>query len=229
MRPTATPAWHFQALAGAGAVRATAAELARYGQAALGGFEHPLRAAFDLALQVHSELGPAPNARMGLGWMLVPDQKLATHDGGTYGFSSSLWLHLGERRGALALANAMVGVNDLARHLLDPSRPLRDIAAEKQAQAAAQQQAALTLAPEALAPLAGVYALNPRFKLTVRAHAGELFAQATGQGEFALFAKSPRVFFARVTPLEIEFEGADGPAPALVLRQGGQVLRFTKE
>lgn len=223
------PAWHFLALGGAGAVRATAAELARYGQAALGGFEHPLRGAFDLALQVHSDLGPAPNARMGLGWMLAPELKLATHDGGTYGFSSSLWLNLGERRGALALANAMVMVNDLARHLLNPNQPLRDVAAEKQAQVAAQQQAALAVPAQALAPLAGVYALNPRFKLTVRAQGGELFAQATGQGEFALFAKSPRLFFARVTPLEIEFEGTEGPAPALVLRQGGQVLRFVKE
>ncbi len=223
------PAWHFLALGGAGAVRATAAELARYGQAALGGFEHPLRAAFDLALQVHSDLGPAPSARMGLGWMLAPELKLATHDGGTYGFSSSLWLNLGERRGALALANAMVVVNDLARHLLNPSQPLRDVAAERKAQAAAQQQPALAVAPEALAPLAGVYALNPRFKLTVRAQGGELFAQATGQGEFALFAKSPRGFFARVTPLEIEFEGTEGAAPALVLRQGGQVLRFVRE
>ncbi len=223
------PGWHFLALGGAGAVRASAAELARYGQAALGAFEHPLRAAFDLALQVHSDLGPSPQARMGLGWMLLPGLQLATHDGGTYGFSSSLWLNLGERRGALALANAMVRVTDLARHLLDPKQPLRDVAAEKQAQAAALQQAAMAVPPEALAPLAGVYALNARFKLTVRAQGSELYAQATGQGEFALFGKSPRVFFARVTPLEIEFEGSEGPAPALVLRQGGQVLRFVKE
>jgi D-alanyl-D-alanine-carboxypeptidase/D-alanyl-D-alanine-endopeptidase len=223
------PGWHFLALAGAGAVRASAAELARYGQAALGGFEHPLLEAFSLALQVHSDLGPAPNARMGLGWMMVPSLNLATHDGGTYGFSSSLWLNLMERRGALALANATVVVNDLARHLLNPRQPLRDVAAEKQAQVAALQQPAVTIAPEALAALAGVYALNPRFKLTVRARGAELLAQATGQGEFALFAKAPRVFFARVTPLEIEFEGAEGPAPALVLRQGGQVLRFAKE
>ncbi len=129
----------------------------------------------------------------------------------------------------MALANAMVVVNDLARHLLNPSQPLRDVAAEKQAQVAAQQHAALAVPAQALAPLAGVYALNPRFKLTVRAQGGELFAQATGQGEFALFAKSPRGFFARVTPLEIEFEGTEGAAPALVLRQGGQVLRFVRE
>jgi D-alanyl-D-alanine-carboxypeptidase/D-alanyl-D-alanine-endopeptidase len=85
------------------------------------------------------------------------------------------------------------------------------------------------VAPEALAPLAAVYVLNPRFKLTVRVQGGELFAQATGQGEFALFAKSPRLFSARVMSLEIEFDGAEGAATALVLRQGGQVLRFTRE
>ena len=229
----AVPAWHFLALAGAGALRATAAELARFGQAAVGGFEHPLREAFALSLQTHSPLGPSPTARMGLGWMLAADGRLATHDGGTFGFSSSLWLNLPERRGALVLANAAVPVTDLARHLLDPSRPLRDPAAERAAieanVRAAQSQSAMAMSAEALAPLAGVYALNPAFKITVRAQGTALFAQATGQGEFELFAKAERVFFARITPLEVTFDGASGPAPALVLRQGGQTLRFVRE
>ena len=46
----------------------------------------------------------------------------------------------------------------------------------------ATRQAAMALSAEELRPLAGVYALNPRFKLTVRADGSRLFAQATGQG-----------------------------------------------
>lgn len=222
------PAWHFQdALAGAGALRASATQLARYAQAVLGLREHPLGKAMALALQVHSELGPQKGTRMGLAWMLLErgGQRLATHDGGTFGFSSSLWLNLSERTGGLVLANAHVGVTDLAAHLMDARARMRDLTGERRA----KEQPVQALAAAQLAPLAGVYALSPKFKITVRAEGERLFAQATGQGEFELFAKAARQFFARVAPLEVHFDGEDGPPPAFTLRQAGQTLRFLRE
>jgi len=89
----------------------------------------------------------------------------------------------------------------------------------------------VTLPPEALPPLVGRYALNPQFALEVRVREGRLFAQGTGQPEFELFAKGPREFFARVTPLAVRFEppaAAGRPAPALTLEQGGQTLVFKR-
>lgn len=225
------PAWHFtDATAGAGALRATVAQLARYAQAALGAFDHPLREAFELALTPHSQLGPHPVLRMGLGWMVAEREgrRLATHDGGTFGFSSSLWLDRTRSRAGLALANAFVPVTDLAQHLMDENLPLRDVAAEQRARQAAMQQPAIALGAEQLSPLVGVFALNPKFKITVRADGGRLFAQATGQGEFELFAKAPRQLFARVTALEVHFDEGS-PAPAFTLLQGGQRLRFVRE
>lgn len=227
------PAWHFSdATAGAGALRATAAQLARYAQAALGQFAHPLREAFDLALSAHSPLplGPHPMVRMGLGWMVAEREgrQIATHDGGTFGFSSSLWLDRTRGHAGLALANASVPVTDLAQHLMDEARPLRDMAAERHAQQAAMQQPQVALSAEQAGALAGVYALNPQFRITVRADGGRLFAQATGQGEFELFAKAPRQLFARVAVLDMHFEEGT-PAPALTLLQGGQRLRFLRE
>lgn len=220
------PAWHFsEATAGAGALLASAAQLARYGQAALGLLQHPLGDAFALALRVHSTLGPG-GVQLGLGWMRTRQQgrEIATHDGGTAGFASSLWLDLSERRGGLVLANAALSIGDLARHLMDERAPFRDIAAERRA----TQQAALSLSAEQLAPLAGVYALNAGFKLTLRVDGQRLFAQASGQGEFELFASGPRDFFARVTPLRIRFEGGEPPA-ALLLEQAGRETRFQRE
>jgi CubicO group peptidase (beta-lactamase class C family) len=225
------PAWHFNAMAGAGALVATAAQLARYGQAALGLVKHPLGEAFAVALKPYSELGPTAKVTIGLAWMLAErnGQKLATHDGGTAGFSSSLWLNLSQVRGGLALANAQVVVTDLARHLTDASSPLRDIDAERKAVAASLAQAAQPLSPEQLAPLTAVYSLSPQFKITVRARGSQLFAQASGQGEFELFAKAERVFFARVTPLELHFDPGAGKPAGLVLHQAGQQLRFFRE
>lgn len=224
----AVPAWHFsEATAGAGALVMSAAQLARFGQAALGQFEHSLSKAFALALQVHSPLAMQPGMQMGLGWMLASrgERRVATHDGATFGFTSSLWLNLTEKRGGLVLSNASVSMADIAVHLMDEKRPLRDVAAERKI----TSQAVLSLSAEQLAPLAGVYAASPQFKLTVRARDGKLFAQATGQGEFELFATSPRKFFAKVAPLQIEFAGDSGQPESLVIDQGGRKTPFRRE
>ena len=67
---------------------------------------------------------------MGLGWMRAPlnGRILLNHDGGTAGFSSSLWLDPERRRASAVLSNALVEVNDLALHLLDESVPPKDLA-----------------------------------------------------------------------------------------------------
>ena len=213
-------AWHFQSpTAGCGALHGSARGLLRYAEAALGGYEHPLREAFALCLQRRAA-GGAPANPVGLAWLLASlnGRTLFNHDGGTGGFSSSLWLDPSRSRATVVLANAQVPVGDLALHLLDDSAPLRDLSATR--------QASIALPAEQLQPLAGVYAATPQFKLTVRADGQRLFAQATGQGEFELFAKSPRRFFAKVAPIEIEF---DADAKALTLLQGGAKPRFVRE
>jgi hypothetical protein len=164
---------------------------------------------------------------MGLGWLLsdAGDRRLATHDGATFGFTSSLWLDLSDRRGGLVLSNAAVDMADIALHLMDATRPLRDPAAERRLTG----QAARRLDDDQLAPLAGIYAASPDFRLTVRVRDARLFAQATGQGEFELFASGPRRFFARAVPLEITFAGDSGAPEGLVVDQGGRQTRFRRE
>jgi D-alanyl-D-alanine-carboxypeptidase/D-alanyl-D-alanine-endopeptidase len=220
------PNWRFDAIAGAGALIGSARSLARYAHAAIGGFEHPLKAAFKLALTPRAG-GPSANNAMALAWISAPlnGRRVFNHDGATAGYASSVFLDPERQRAALVLSNAQIGVNDLALHLLDPTIPPRDLAAEKRL----AERPVVKVATEALAELAGSYVLNPQFKVTIRARAGQLFAQATGQGEFELFALDARRFFARVTPLEMHFEGEGGAAPAFVLHQGGQKLRFVRE
>lgn len=220
------PNWRFDAIAGAGALVAPAADVARYAQAALGLVDHPLQAAFRLAMTPRAA-GPSAINGIALGWLsaTLNGRTVFNHDGGTAGFSTSLWLDPERRRAAFVLANAQVVVNDLALHLLDAGVPARDLAAEK----AQTQRAAVPIDATRLAALAGRFALNPQFKVTIRAEGARLFAQATGQGEFEIFAAAPRRFFARITPLELHFEGDDGAPPAFVLHQGGQRLRFVRE
>lgn len=219
------PGWRFQpAMAGAGALLAPLQDLARYAQAALGQLPaKPLAEAFALCQRRHAD-GLGPMNPTGLAWIIAPlnGRTVLNHDGGTGGFASSLWLDPQRGRAAAVLANASVEVSDLALHLLDASVPAKNFAST--------HQAAIALTAEQLAPLAGVYAFNSGFKLRITTRGERLFAQATGQGEFELFAKAPRQFFARITPLEIVFDGAPGGAsPALTLLQGGQQLRFARE
>jgi serine-type D-Ala-D-Ala carboxypeptidase/endopeptidase len=171
--------------------------------------------------------GPSPANPIGLAWILAPlnGRRVALHDGGTFGFASTVILDPERRRAAVLLSNAAGSVNDLAIHAVDPSVPPRDVAAEKRQTA----REPVVVDAAALAPLAGVYALNPNFKLFLRVQDGKLLVRATGQGEFELFGIDPRRFFARVTPLEMEFEGSAGVPAALELRQGGQKLRFVRE
>ncbi|MCE9658227.1 MAG: beta-lactamase family protein [Burkholderiales bacterium] len=215
------PHWHLDVLAGAGGLVMPAADLARYAQAALAPDSTPLGEAFLLAQKRHA-VGPSEMNPIGLAWLRAPlnGRTVLNHDGGTAGFSSSLWLDPQRQRATAVIANAMVEVNDLALHLLDESMPAKDLSL--------MRQAAVALGAEQLAPLAGVYATRPAFKLTLSVRDGQLWAQATGQGAFQLFARSPRRFFARITPLEIEF--AEGSPPAsLTLLQGGATLRFVRE
>ena len=215
------PHWHLDVLAGAGALVMPAADLARYARAALSPDTTPLAEAFRLAQQ-RQAAGPNEVNPIGLAWLRAPlnGRIVLNHDGGTAGFSSSLWLDPERQRAVAVLSNAMVEVNDLALHLLDETVPPKDLSLTR--------QSAMALSTEQLAPLAGVYALRPEFKLTLSVRDGQLWAQATGQGAFQLFAKSPRRFFARITPLEIEL--AEGSPPAsLTLFQGSQTLRFARE
>jgi serine-type D-Ala-D-Ala carboxypeptidase/endopeptidase len=227
----AVPAWQFQAMAGAGALLASATSLMRYARCMVGDIDHPLREAAALALEPRAA-GPAPRMRSALAWLRGRSPgglDFATHDGGTYGFSSSLFIAPEAGRASLVLANSFTQINDLAMHGLDARARLRDVAAEAAARQAATQRQPVLVAAEALQALAGSYALEPQFKLRVRADGQRLFAQATGQGEFELFAVNEREFFARVAPIDIRFEGATGVAPALLLKQSGQTMRFVRE
>lgn len=195
-------------------------DLGRYAQAALGVRDTPLRDAFALAQREHAN-GASPGRTMGLAWNRVSfnGRTLITHGGNTAGFSSSLWLDPDRRRASVVLANALVEIEDLALHVLDDSVPTQDFSLTHQTD--------VVIAAEQLAPLVGGYAATPTFKIVVTLRDGELWAQATGQGPFQLFAKDAHHFFAKVTPLEIDFDDGS-PAAAFTLRQSGQEIRFKR-
>ena len=76
---------------------------------------------------------PSPGGDQALGWMVEDkgDDQLVVHDGGTFGFASSMVWDPKKRAGVVVLSNHVAAVGDVARHLLRPSRPLAKPTATK--------------------------------------------------------------------------------------------------
>jgi pimeloyl-ACP methyl ester carboxylesterase len=75
----------------------------------------------------------------------------------------------------------------------------------------------------------GEYPLSPAFKLTITRDGDRLFAQATGQQAFPLYADSATTFSLRVVDATVEFQlDAAGAVTGLVLAQNGQRVRAAK-
>jgi CubicO group peptidase (beta-lactamase class C family) len=79
--------WNFDSMAPAGALRTTAADLMKYGQAVMHPEKTPLSAAFSIALKPHADTG---KGKIGLGWFINSNGSLSwlIHNGSTGGYST---------------------------------------------------------------------------------------------------------------------------------------------
>lgn len=86
----------------------------------------------------------------------------------------------------------------------------------------APERPVVAVAPAVLDGYVGRYQFTPAMAITVTRQDARLFAQATGQGAFELFAESDTRFFAKVAGIEVSFDrDAAGRATTLNIRQGG--------
>ena len=83
----------------------------------------------------------------------------------------------------------------------------------------------ITLAPEILKQYIGKYELQPGFVIEVTVEGSQIFAQATGQPQFEVFAESEDNFFLKVVPAKLVFSKDDnGIVNMVTLHQGGQQM-----
>jgi len=93
----------------------------------------------------------------------------------------------------------------------------------------ASERESITLAPEVLLPYTGIYQLLPSFQIEITSSGSQLFAQATGQPQFELFAESTETFFVKVVDAKVTFnKNPDGSIKSLTLFQGGQEMEGKK-
>ena len=67
-----------------------------------------------------------------------------------------------------------------------------------------------------------MYQLAPDFQITVTREGAQLFAQATAQPKFPLFAESETEWFLKVVDAQLSFvKDSSGKFNSLILHQGG--------
>jgi D-alanyl-D-alanine-carboxypeptidase/D-alanyl-D-alanine-endopeptidase len=215
-RPTAN--WDLGALAGAGALRSTAADLTRFLAAACGLTRTPLDSAFRLTEAIEFDAGPT--MRIGLGWHVIGRDTSAIywHNGGTGGYHAFIGFSPRRRIGVVVLSNDASSIDDIGLHVLNPAIPLATV------------RVAVHLPAESLDAYVGEYRLAPAFVITIRKQAGGLVAQATGQGANPIYPSARDEFFFRVVDAQISFErDSTGHVASLVLHQGGRDMPAPRE
>ena len=157
----------------------------------------------------------------GYGWMISKrfGFQAVEHGGGINGFNTMI-IRIPEKK---LLAVVLSNVNTNATGQIAAS--LLQIGLGQNV-TPPQVHTAVPLTSATLEPLAGVYAFNPNFKLTIRPDGDHLSGQATGQGSLPLYAISQSRFFNDTIGLEIEF---DKSGTFLTLFQNGAVQKFQRE
>ena len=111
--------WDFDALAGAGALRSTATDMARFLAIQLGLVRSPLDSAIALTHVVQAETG-RPGSSVALAWHTLQRGGLTiyAHDGGTGGYRTIVAFDATRRVGVLVLSNSDAEIGDLALRTL---------------------------------------------------------------------------------------------------------------
>jgi D-alanyl-D-alanine-carboxypeptidase/D-alanyl-D-alanine-endopeptidase len=211
--------WDLSVLAGAGALRSTANDILTFLAANLELKETPLASAMAAEVSPRRATGTA-NLEIAYAWFVMSrhGKTIFWHNGGTGGYRTFMGYDPKAQLGIVVLSNTSTpsGVDDIGYHLLDLEQPLAKLAPPK-------EHKEISLDPKALGTFVGQYQLAPKFIVTISLNNGHLYAQASGQQQFEIFPEGPRVFFAKLVEITIDFEaGPQGEATALVLHQNGR-------
>ena len=206
-----TSNWDVDALAGAGALRSTAGDMAKFISANLGLTKTPLNASLAEA-QTLRKSRERPAAKIGFGWHGDPlsTRMLLFHGGGTGGYVTFVALDKEKKTGVFVATNSTSKSDDIGVHILERSFPLR------------QLKTSVSLNEETLEKYVGEYQLTPTFSIVITRDGKQLFLQATDQPKFELFGEKENEFFLKVVEARVIFiKDESGKIVSLILKQGG--------
>jgi len=213
------PGWNFDVLAGAGALRSDAADLARYVAAQIDPPEK-LKAAMDLT---HVERQKIVNrGSVALAWLIKPDGKTYWVQGATAGSGAYVSFNTERKTGIVVLVDnggplgAQIG--ERLEHLLggEAVEPL-------------PLHHPITLDSKTLDEYVGAYEVLPGVRMTITRQGDDLFVQLPNQAPVRLYAEAKDKFFPRVVDATFTFE-RDGQGQVAVcdLHQGQRDVKGKK-
>lgn len=209
---TAAPTWNVPALAGAGSLHSTIADLLNF-IGAMADPKSPIGMTLPAMLETRRQ---APGFQQAIGWMVLPhaDGEILFHDGQTHGFASSIAFDPKARTAVIVLSNAAAGVGDLARHVLRPSIPLAKPAGP------AAQKTAVQIDARILDSYVGRYEPAAGVVYAVAREGDALMLTLPGLPPLRLLAEGPRDFYvAENSRVTVTFTvGPTGAVTALVLK-----------
>jgi len=209
--------WDIPTLAGAGAIRSSTLDMAKFISANLGYVNSPITDAMYLSHKIrHDKAGSNGDMSVAMGWHIRKEEGLDVywHNGGTGGYRSFTGFVKETGKGVVILTNSSHHSDDIGFKLLDVSSQLRS----------KFKSDAIELAESTLSKYAGVYELSPDFKISVTKEGKQLFAQATGQDRFEIYPETDSLFFITVIDSKISFQLKKGIVESLTFLQRGQKI-----
>jgi CubicO group peptidase (beta-lactamase class C family) len=121
------PNWDIPTLAGAGALRSTAADMLIFLGANMGIEHTPLLPAMDMSHE--PRVDASASMKVGLGWLIIDNGKtqIVWHNGGTGGYRSFCGFIKDKKIGVVVLSNMNIDADDIGFHLLDSSYVLKKV------------------------------------------------------------------------------------------------------
>jgi serine-type D-Ala-D-Ala carboxypeptidase/endopeptidase len=213
--------WDLPTLAGAGAIRSTAADMLKFLAANIPLTKTPLAAAMADSQAVHFEVPDGGGSRIGLAWQLRNDH-VVWHNGQTGGYHAFACFSPEKRAGVVVLSNtATLQVDAWGFGLF---KLLVSGEAE-----ALKLPKTVKLEPEVLDSMSGDYEIAPQLNVAVTRQGDHLLMQLTGQPKVAFYPESTTRFYCRAVNATVTFEaGEDGAINKLVIHQNAQDLPAPK-
>jgi CubicO group peptidase (beta-lactamase class C family) len=211
--------WDIPTLAGAGALRSTANDMLKYLSANIGLSQVPLAQTMAKAQVIQAPAGSAEMS-IALAWHVTRrfGSEIIWHNGGTGGYHTFVGFDRTNQQGVVVLSNSSTDIDDIGRHLLNPSYKINHPRARQIAK----------IDYKVYADYVGQYELIPGIRFTITREGDHLFAQLTSQQRFEVYPESETNFFYTVVDAQLTFERKDGEVADLILHQNGRDQTATK-
>jgi len=204
--------WDIVSLAGAGGIRSTSSDMVKFLKANMGIAQSDVFEAMQLSHKSAFK-DETNNYEIGLGWHYEDNNNIIWHNGQTGGYHSFIGFVKDKEKAVVILTNTSENISTIGFNLLGMSKPLKEI------------KPAIEIAPKILETYIGKYELAPNFIITITLNDGHLFAQATGQSMFEIYASSENNFYYKVVKANITFnKNNEGEIDSLTLFQAGRTI-----